>query len=148
MDFVHHVDLVVGDLERSVAFYTGLLGPLGHDRVGHITGERGEPVTYVGRQSGGGAIGLRAAPADTTGAGPDASHDRYAIGLHHLAFAAPSRELVDHCARWAAAHGATIEGGPREYDYGPGYYAVFLRDPDNIKLEVVHTPPRDNLSIE
>jgi catechol 2,3-dioxygenase-like lactoylglutathione lyase family enzyme len=146
MDPVHHVDLVVSDLERSTAFHRGLLAPLGHDRVGHITGERGEPVTYVGRESGGGAIGLRAAAPDTTGARPDASHDRYAIGLHHLAFAAPSRELVDESARWAAAHGAAIESGPREYGYSPGYYAVFLRDPDDIKLEVVHTRPREDPS--
>jgi hypothetical protein len=26
------------------------------------------------------------------------------------------------------------------YDYNPGYYAVFVRDPDGFKLEVVHIP--------
>jgi glyoxylase I family protein len=140
IDPIHHLDLVVSDLERSVAFYRGLLEPLGYDRLGHITGEQGEPVTYVGRDDGSGAIGLRPAPAGTTGARDGATHDRYAIGVHHIAFSAPSRKVVDERGQWAAAHGARIEGGPREYDYGPGYYAVFLRDPDDIKLEVVHDP--------
>jgi hypothetical protein len=26
--------------------------------------------------------------------------------------------------------------------YTPGYYAVFFHDPDWLKLEVVHRPPR------
>ena len=34
----------------------------------------------------------------------------------------------------------TIESGPEEYGYAPGYYPVFFYDPDGIKLEVVHTP--------
>ena len=27
-----------------------------------------------------------------------------------------------------------------EYDYTPGYYAVFFYDPDGIKLELLHRP--------
>ena len=27
-----------------------------------------------------------------------------------------------------------------EYDYTPGYYAVFCYDPDGIKLELLHRP--------
>jgi glyoxylase I family protein len=36
-----------------------------------------------------------------------------------------------------------IENDPKEYEYMPGYYAGFFYDPDGIKLEVVHVPPRD-----
>ncbi len=71
---------------------------------------------------------------------PSGPYDRYAIGLHHLAFAAPDRATVDERAAWAREQGHEIESEPREYDYSPGYYAVFLRDPDGIKLEVVHRP--------
>ena len=60
--------------------------------------------------------------------------------MHHIAFAAPSREVVDERAAWLRETGATIESGPREYDYTPGYYAVFFHDPDGIKLELVHRP--------
>jgi hypothetical protein len=36
--------------------------------------------------------------------------------------------------------GANFESPPKEYDYVPGYYAVFFHDPDGIKLELVHVP--------
>jgi glyoxylase I family protein len=67
-------------------------------------------------------------------------YERYAVGLHHLAFAADSRAIVDERAAWLREQGATIESGPQEYQYTPGYYAVFFYDPDAIKLEIVHKP--------
>ena len=67
-------------------------------------------------------------------------YDRYSVGLHHLAFEAPSRAVVDERADWLRAHGAEIESEPREYGYSPGYYAVFFYDPDGMKLEIVHVP--------
>lgn len=136
MEGIDHLDLAVADLGRSLAFYRGLLAPLGYVRESNITGERGERVTYLGRAGGGGSIGLRERQSDAH----TAPYDRYEIGVHHLAFAAPSRALVDERARWLAEHGTTIESGPEEYDYAPGYYAVFFYDPDGIKLEVVHIP--------
>jgi hypothetical protein len=39
-----------------------------------------------------------------------------------------------------------IESGPREYDYIPGYFAVFFYDPDGIKLEIVHVPDDPELA--
>ncbi len=41
--------------------------------------------------------------------------------------------------------GAAIESGPEEYDYTPGYYAVFFYDPDQIKLEIVHRSSEGDL---
>jgi catechol 2,3-dioxygenase-like lactoylglutathione lyase family enzyme len=128
---IDHVDLVVFSLDRSLDFYRGLLGPLGWTRESPIEGERGERVVYLGLVGSTQAIGLR--EAQTGG-----EHDRYRLGLHHLCLTAASREQVDECAAWAAAHGATIESEPQEWPYGPTYYAVFLRDPDDLKLELVH----------
>jgi glyoxylase I family protein len=143
VDAVDHLDLVVTDLERSLAFYRGLLGPLGYVRESAIEGERGERVVYLGRAGHrGGSVSLRAAQS---GAHP-VPYDRYAVGLHHLAFAAGSRAQVDERAAWASAHGAEIESGPREHDYSPGYYAVFLHDPDGLKLELVHRPAERDLA--
>jgi hypothetical protein len=34
--------------------------------------------------------------------------------------------------------GAEILGPPAAYDDEPDHYAVFLRDPDGLKLEVLH----------
>jgi glyoxylase I family protein len=120
----NHVDVVVSSLERSLPFYRELLERLGHAGEGTIEGERGERVHYLD-----GGLGLRERQS-----GGDV--DRYALGLHHLAFDAASRAVVDEVAAWAES----IESGPAEYDYSPGYYAVFFYDPDGLKLEVVHQP--------
>jgi glyoxylase I family protein len=130
---VHHVDLVVSSIERSLPFYRDLLGPLGFHRVGEVEGERGETIWYL--SGPGSEIGLREAQTQTEG-----PFDRYRVGLHHLAFEASSRAVVDERAEWLRSQGAEIESGPEEYAYMPGYYAVFFYDPDGIKLELVHVP--------
>ena len=129
---VDHVDLVVSSIERSLPFYRELLAPLGWHRLEQVEGERGETIHYLlGPET---AVGLRQA---LSGSRPV---DRYAVGLHHLAFEAASRAVVHERAGWLRARGAEIESGPEEYAYSPGYYAVFFYDPDGIKLEIVHTP--------
>ncbi len=128
---VHHVDLVVSSIERSLPFYRDLLAPLGWHRISEVEGERGETIWYL--VGPGTSIGLREAltPGD---------HDRYRVGLHHLALEARSRAEVDERAAWLRDRGAEIESGPEEYGYVPGYYAVFFYDPDGLKLELVHVP--------
>jgi catechol 2,3-dioxygenase-like lactoylglutathione lyase family enzyme len=130
---VHHVDLVVSSIERSLPFYRDLLAPLGYHGISEVEGERGETIYYL--WGPGSTIGLR--ETQTNEGGP---YDRYAIGLHHLALEATSRAAVDERARWLKDAGAEIESGPREYAYQLGYYAVFFYDPDGIKLEIVHIP--------
>jgi glyoxylase I family protein len=128
---VHHVDLVVSSIERSLPFYRDLLGPLGWHRISEVEGERGETIYYFGGPGTG--IGIREAHSE-------GGFDRYRIGLHHLAFEAYSRAIVDERAEWLRSIGAEIESEPQVYGYIPGYYAVFFYDPDGIKLEIVHIP--------
>jgi glyoxylase I family protein len=130
---VHHVDLVVSSIERSLPFYRELLAPLGFHRIGEVEGERGETIWYL--SGPGSSIGLREAQTER-----EPPYDRYAVGLHHLALEAPSRAAVDERADWLRSRGAEIESGPEEYAYSPGYYAVFFFDPDGLKLELVHVP--------
>ena len=130
---VDHVDICVSSIERSLPFYRELLAPLGYHRVSEVEGERGETIWYL---SGAGAsVGLREAQSPT-----DEPYDRYRIGLHHLAFEADSRSVVDERAEWLRDQGAELESEPQEYAYSPGYYAVFFYDPDGLKLELVHAP--------
>ena len=129
---VHHVDLVVSSIERSLPFYAQLLGPLGFHSVGEVEGERGETIWYL--SGPGTAIGLREAQA------PSAPYDRYAVGLHHIAFEAGSRAEVDERADWLRSQEVELESDPQEYAYMPGYYAVFFYDPDGLKVEIVHVP--------
>lgn len=131
---VHHVDLVVSSVERSLPFYRELLGPLGWHRVSEVEGERGETIWYL--EGPPCSIGLREAQT------PSDEVDRYRVGLHHLAFEASSRAAVDDRADWCLENGVLLESPPQEYTYSPGYYAVFFYDPDGLKLEVVHVPAR------
>ena len=62
--------------------------------------------------------------------------------MHHVAFEASSREVVDERHSWLMERGGEIESPPKEYAYIPGYYAFFFYDPDGIKLEIVHVPGR------
>ena len=132
---VHHVDLVVSSIERSLPFYRELLGPLGWHGVHEVEGERGETIHYLFGPGTG--IGLREAQTPS-----DQAFDRYRVGLHHLALEAASRAVVNERAEWLRAQNAEIESGPKEYWYSPGYYAVFFYDPDGLKLEIVHVPGR------
>ena len=129
---VHHVDLVVSSIERSLPFYTQLLGPLGFHTVSQVEGERGETIWYIGGP--GTAVGLREALSESE------PYDRYQVGVHHLAFEADSRAQVDERAEWIRTQRVEIESEPEEYTYIPGYYAVFFYDPDGLKLEIVHVP--------
>jgi glyoxylase I family protein len=129
---VHHVDLVVSSIERSLPFYSGLLGPLGFHTVSEVEGERGETIWYL--SGPGTSIGLREAQSESD------RFDRYRIGLHHVAFEAGSRSEVDERADWLRAQDVELESEPQEYTYLPGYYAVFFYDPDGLKLEIVHVP--------
>jgi catechol 2,3-dioxygenase-like lactoylglutathione lyase family enzyme len=130
---IHHIDLVVSSIERSLPFYRDLLGPLGWHGASEVQGERGETIWYLwGRGS---SVGVREAQSER-----ERPFDRYEVGLHHIAFEASSRAAVNERADWLRANEVEIESGPEEYWYQPGYYAVFFYDPDGLKLEIVHVP--------
>ena len=134
---ISHVDLVVSSIARSLPFYRGLLEPIGWSGLREIQGEQGETIHYLSVEGPGvAALGLREKRSDAHGV----PYDRYAIGIHHLCFDVISREVVDERAQWLREQGARIESGPAEYDYTPGYYAIFFYDPDGIKLELLHRP--------
>jgi glyoxylase I family protein len=136
--YLRHVVLSVRSLERSLPFYRDLLAPLGWTQLTQYEGELGQTTWSIWGPGGAEmpSVQLRESVSD---AQPE-PYDRFGVGLHHLAFDAPSREVVDDCARWLREVGAEIESGPAAYDYTPGYYAVFFYDPDGMKLEVVHKP--------
>lgn len=132
---VHHIDLSVTDLARSRPFYIAVLGFMGFTE-GEDYGARG--ADYDLHADGAFcSIGIRVSE------GPNAArtHDRYAPGLHHLAWTAASRDDVDALYALLLKIGATILDPPAAYpQYGAGYYAVFFADPDGLKLEYVFKP--------
>lgn len=126
-----HVDLVCRDLDRSLAFYAAVLGPLGLIEPFLVEGERGEQIHYLRFPApGSGSLGLRQALEER-------EFELYAPGLHHLALAVDTREDVDAAHAAAAATGAEILHAPRVWpEYGSEYYATFFLDPDGFRIEV------------
>ncbi len=118
-----HLRLTVRDVARSHALYDPLMRSLGF-----------EPVE---RDDEGVAWGKDRQWLILTPASRDGAHDAAVPGLHHVAFPANSRAVVERAHDIAVAAGAEILDPPQEFDYEPGYYATFFRDPDGFKLEVV-----------
>ncbi len=126
---IHHIDLTVRDLARSTLFYDRVLPLLGFRRIEDAP----EGPIWAGLSV---EVGLQVARASSP-----TSHDRYAPGLHHLAFTASSRESVDEVHAKLAALDVPILDPPADYpEYCEGYYAVFFSDPDGLKLEYAFTP--------
>ena len=71
----------------------------------------------------------------------DTMNRRKPGALHHLAFKATSRAEVDRLHSELKGIGATIVSPPQEYpEYTPpGYYALFFKDLEGIKYEIVRT---------
>jgi catechol 2,3-dioxygenase-like lactoylglutathione lyase family enzyme len=126
---IHHVDLAVADVERSIAFYLDLLGPLGWiERVRYPTYRGTEEVVYLEDPATGSMLGIR--PAD------GGAHRYYEVGLEHLAFEVDSRDEVDQAHARCLASGARIHFPPEEDRDVDDYYALFVFDPDGIRVEV------------
>jgi catechol 2,3-dioxygenase-like lactoylglutathione lyase family enzyme len=123
-----HVFISVTDLDRSIAFYTAALAPLGiSDRVDYdgADGPPGHP-DLKGFGSGGKIyFWLRKGVVEGRAA--------------HVGFVADGRAEVDAAYAAAMAAGATDNGSPstRLY-YDPRYYAANVLDPDGYSLEFVY----------
>ena len=125
---LHHVDLSVADFRRSKDFYAKVMPLMGFERLPKEFGAvawRGDSI-----------IAIQPAKPEER----DRIHSRYAPGLHHLAFRAPSRAAVDGLHAELVTLGVAILDPPADYPYSAGYYAVFFADPDGMKLEYVHCP--------
>jgi glyoxylase I family protein len=131
---VNHLRLTVTDVPRAERFYNPLLEFLGYRLV-----ERSDSrLAWAGWAAHGNLHWIIVSIASPEHRG--SRHDRYAPGLHHLAFNADSRDEVDRFHDLLVRIGARVLDPPTEYNYEPGYYAVFFSDPDNLKLELVHVP--------
>jgi catechol 2,3-dioxygenase-like lactoylglutathione lyase family enzyme len=122
-----HVFLSVTNIERSIAFYTQALAPLGiTDRVDYDgkDGPPGHPDLKGFGCKGRFFLWLRQGVADSRAT--------------HVGFVANSQAEVDSAYAAAMAAGATDNGKPsyRLY-YDPRYYAGNVFDPDGYSLEFV-----------
>lgn len=120
-----HLGIQVADVDASAAFYTTVFAALGLAEAARF------PVgdsAVVGLAGPGGAADFWLSPAR----GGETRE-------LHVAFRAPDRAAVDAVHAAALAAGAEVLHAPREWpEYHPGYYGVFLRDPDGHNVEAVH----------
>jgi catechol 2,3-dioxygenase-like lactoylglutathione lyase family enzyme len=133
---VDHIDLAVSDVDRSLAFYLGMLGPIGLAVEGRFRSYRGsEEIVYLGfgHEHVPGTqpetrLGLRKADGG--------EHRYYEVGIEHLAFTLDARSEVDDAYERCLSMDARIHYPPEEEL--PGYYTFFVFDPDGIRIELNH----------
>ena len=126
---INHLIVSVNSYDRARQFYGWLLPTVGYPKA-HEYGE------MSGWETTAGSFWIKQAAKQFT----NDTFNKDRVGLCEIAFHADSRALVDAVAKEVEVNGGRILDPPREYDYAPGYYAVFFTDPDSIKLEVVHIP--------
>ncbi|WP_255620944.1 VOC family protein [Pseudonocardia sp. DSM 110487] len=120
-----HIAVQVSDVAAAAAFYQRVFGPLGVREAMRFPRDGNLVVGFCGPD---GAPRFWLGPAAP---GPEREL--------HVAFAAPTREAVDEVHRAALDAGAEVLHAPRVWpEYHPGYYAVFVRDPDGNNVEAVH----------
>ncbi|KAF9086348.1 hypothetical protein BGX29_012110 [Mortierella sp. GBA35] len=133
---ISHISLSVSDYEAGKKYYSFLLVDLlGYKLVME------HPYYTMWALSTGECI--------CVSPGTKTPHSKHNPGLHHLAFCVETHDEIDvfyeKILKFHEANknltGCTILDKPALYpQYGEGYYAVFFTDPDNIKLELAHTP--------
>jgi catechol 2,3-dioxygenase-like lactoylglutathione lyase family enzyme len=129
---LHHLELYVPDLERSVAFWGWLLLELGY----LLDNEWDDGCAF---RLGSTRLVLVQAP----GGPSDGPIDRRRPGLNHLAFQVASRAEVDRLTDELRARGTRILYEDRHpHAGGDDHYAVFCEDPDGLKVELVATDER------
>ena len=134
---IDHVQITVKDFNVAMSFYDKLMPLLGFDlkRRSSTVIERHEfrVVEYSHPRLCFAITSPRSVFANET------VHRRKPGALHHLAFKAESRDEVDKLHKELIAIGAKIVSPPREYpEYTPaGYYALYFKDLEGIKYEIV-----------
>jgi len=126
---LHHVELYVSRIDVSRAFWTGILTRTGwkqsarwQDGFTLVSGD-GAYLTFV----------------QVASRYQSHRYHRCAVGLNHLAFSVRSREEVDALKQYCIENNIPDLYADR-YPFANGgkdYYALFIEDPDRIKVEFV-----------
>ncbi len=126
---LHHVEIYVSKLDVTHAFWSALLAQIGYRQTAGWKGgftlatEDDAYLTFV-------QVSKKHAFRE---------YHRSGVGLNHLAFKVKGRDAVDSIRRYCLEKGI-----PSLYDDkypfangGTDYYALFIEDPDRIKIEFV-----------
>ncbi|CAM4021402.1 VOC family protein [Mesobacillus thioparans] len=124
---LHHVEINVTDLKRTIKFWNWFLKELGYEV--HQKWDMGISWKYQSTYL---------VFVQTDKKYIEAGYHRSRVGLNHLAFHAMSREQVDRFTEKLKEKNIPILYQDRHpFAGGNGHYAVFFEDPDRIKVELV-----------
>ena len=117
---LNHISIGASSIPAAKAFYDAALSALGYRCLSEDTNSLGygsEAVEFWVLKS------------------EKPVQDEGASGLH-ICFTAPTKESVNRFHAAGLRHAGHDHGkpGPRP-DYGPDYYAAFLKDPDGYRIE-------------
>jgi catechol 2,3-dioxygenase-like lactoylglutathione lyase family enzyme len=120
---INHISIGVKDIQAARRFYDAALKPLGYQCLSESDSALGygdkAAVFWM-------YVAKRPVPPDNQS------------GLH-FCFDAPSRKSVDAFHAAAMTEGGRDNGVPGlRADYGDGYYAAFVVDPDGYRIEAYH----------
>jgi len=124
---IGHVHLKVSDLERSIKFYTEVLGF-------EITMRYGHGAVFLSAGDYHHHIGLNT--WESAGGSPPPPHS---TGLYHFAILVPNRQELARAVKRLGDHKWPIDGAS---DHGVSE-ALYLRDPDDNGIEIYVDRPRD-----
>ena len=124
---IGHVHLKVADLDRAIAFYSGVLGF-------EVTQRYGDQAAFLSAGGYHHHIGLNTWES-LGGSPPPAGR----TGLYHVAILYPTRAALADALRHVLAAGIELEGAS---DHGVSE-ALYLRDPDGNGLELYWDRPQE-----
>lgn len=124
---IHHIELYVSDLKKSMEFWNWFLKDLGYD----LYQEWDKGQSYILDES-------YIVFVQTEEKYMEIPYHRCGVGLNHLAFHAESRVEVDEMTEKLIHKGIRILYEDKHpFAGGEDYCAVFFEDPDRIKVEFV-----------
>jgi glyoxylase I family protein len=121
---MHHVTITITNLERSVEFYSNVLG---FEQVADLG-------TTIVMHNGSVMLGVSLAP-DPEQVIADDRFNENRVGLDHISFLVDDREAMQKAAEDMDKMGVS-RGAIRDLGKGFGMYVMAFRDPDNIQLEL------------
>ena len=134
---IDHIQITVKDLKVAEAFYDKLMPVLGFDinrkSKGTVEEHEFEVVEYFH------PLLIFAINTPRKVFKDETIHRRKPGALHHLAFKAESCDEVDELYRQIKNIEANIVDPPKYYpQHGESYYALFFKDLEGIKYEIVY----------
>jgi len=124
---IDHIYISVSDINQSEIYYDDLMKILGFRKSTFQLNDE-KHIQYYNR-----FFGYVLRPART-----NKLNDPYAPGLHHLCLRVESDADVMEVAKALEEKGITVSEPKLYPEYAPDYFAVYLADPDGIKIEITN----------